>query len=300
MAAQKRKTSSQDKRGTTKKSNSSGKKTTGKTNHKESHGPDLLTIVIVLIAVVLVAVLLSKYTKEKEGTETLKPTGSVSVTGTKAPDDPTKGPAETTPTQTPAPPQAVTKAPTPAPTAAPTSAPDSILSLEQAKKQVEKIVELEKYSIELLDDHLMIDGAEYYTFCINDENGASLEPLLIVEKREGTVLCYDMSGVVSMVEKFPLDKTETGTGGAKSLTPEEAKAVLAGYTKTALGLTKEPSDYEMTVDDWTTMADGRICYGINLFETTDGKQRFRGTFYVATDGSAVYSKDDVTGEFIKR
>jgi hypothetical protein len=42
------------------------------------------------------------------------------------------------------------------------------------------------------------------------------------------------------------------------------------------------------------------CYGINFFEEVNGKQRFRGTFYVALDGSAVYSKDDVTGEFIER
>ena len=76
--------------------------------------------------------------------------------------------------------------------------------------------------------------------------------------------------------------------------------MLAGYTAERLGLAKAPSEYEMTADDWTTMADGVECYGINFFEESGGKQRFRGTFYVALDGSAVYGKDDVTGEFIKR
>ena len=56
----------------------------------------------------------------------------------------------------------------------------------------------------------------------------------------------------------------------------------------------------LDVSDWTTMADGVECYGINFFEEVNGKQRFRGTFYVALDGSAVYSKDDVTGEFVER
>lgn len=301
MAAQNKKTSSRGRSTTTKKSNSSGKKTSGKNNHKESQGPDLLTIVIVLIAVVLVVVLLSKFLKEKKDGEASNPTGGSSATGTLVPDAPTKAPEENDATSTPVPTQTVTKEPEPtvAPTDAPTPTPDLRLTLEQAKEKVSNIVQLEKYSIELLDDHLMLEGKEYYTFCINDESGVSMEPLLIVEKTTGTVLCYDFSGVVANIEKFPLDKTETGTGATKQLTAEEAKEVLAGYTGAALGLAKELSAYEMTVDDWTTMADGFECYGINLFETTDGKQRFRGTFYVVTDGSAVYSKDDITGEFIK-
>ena len=268
------------------------KKSTGKNKLKQNQGPDLLTIAVVLIAVVLVVVLISKYKDEKGGGSAENPTGAVSATGTVTPDMPTPEGGPDTPT----PPESVTKEPdgatqTPEPTA------DPNLSQAEAERIVAGIIELEKYSIELLDDHLMIDGAEYYSFCINDENGVGMEPLLIVEKTEGTLLCYDLSGVVAPIVKFPLDKTETGNEGTKTLTAEEAKKLLAGYSGTRLGLAKEPSAYEMTVDDWTTMAEGKECYGINFFENADGKQRFRGTFYVVTDGSAVYGKDDVTGEF---
>lgn len=272
-------------------------KNTKKSNQKKSQGPDLLTMVVVLIAVVLVLVLISKYKKEKDGATVGQPTGAAPVTEAVVPDTPTPEVTQDT--------VAPTKAPTAGPDEevtpeAPTPTEEPVLSQEEAERIVRGIIQLDVYSVELLDDHLMIDGAEYYSFCINDASGVGLEPLLIVEKKEGTLLCYDLSGVVAPVEKFPLDKTETGTEGEKTLTAEEAKQLLAGYSGERLGLAKDAASYEMTVDDWTTMADGVTCYGINFFETVGEKQRFRGTFYVALDGSAVFSKDDVTGDFIKR
>lgn len=298
MAVQNKKSTAGGRRGTTKKSSSSGKRTTGRNNNKESQGPDLLTIVVVLVAIVLVFVLVSKYSKEKKEGEVLPSTGGETVTLTPEPSTPRPGDI----TSTPLPTAAVTRAPQPeaTDTPAPTPTKEPGLTESEARNIVKKIVQLDKYGIELLDDHLMIEGAEYYTFCINDENGESMAPLLIVEKTKGTLLCYDMSGVVAPVEKFPLDKTETGNEGTRILSEEEAKKVLTGYSGAALGLAKEPAAYEMTVDDWTTNAGGADCYGFNLFETVNDKQRFRGTFYVALDGSAVYSKDEVTGEFIKR
>jgi len=265
--------------------------------NKASQGPDLVTIVVVLIAVVLVVVLVSKYKKEKEGVEAGNPTGQAPVTEAVVPDTPTPEatPEETKPTgEATVTPDAETTPEAPTPTEEP------VLSQAEAEAVVRRIIQLDTYSVELLDDHLMIDGAEYYSFCINDGNGVGLEPLLIVEKKEGTLLCYDLSGVVAPIEKFPLDKTETGSEGTKTLTAEEAKQMLLGYSGERLGLAKETASYEMTVDDWTTNANGTECYGINFFENVNGKQRFRGTFYVALDGSAVYGKDDVTGEFIKR
>ncbi len=272
-------------------------KNTKKLNQKKSQGPDLLTMVVVLIAVVLVLILITKYKKDKDGQEAGNPTGGAPVTEAVVPGTPTP---EATPD---------TKAPTMAPTAAPdedvtpeapTPTEEPVLSQAEAEQIVRAIIQLTSYSIELLDDHLMIDGAEYFSFCINDADGVGLEPLLIVEKKSGELLCYDLSGVVAPIEKFPLDKTETGNEGEKTLSAEEAKQVLLGYSGEQLGLAKETASYEMTVDDWTTMANGVTCYGVNFFETVGEKQRFRGTFYVALDGSAVFSKDDVTGDFIKR
>ena len=301
MAERNKKTASGKKRGTTKKTTTSGKKNSGKRNEKQSQGPDLLTIVVVMVAIVLVIVLISKYSKEKDGTETGNPTGSVTVTGTGTPED-TGVPEAPTTTQEPEATKAVTEPvkPTATPTPIPESTPEPILSEAEARQIAEKIVRMENYSMELLDDHLMIEGEEYYAFCVNDEHGESMSPLLIVEKKKGALLCYDMSGVVASIESFPLDNTEVKTEPAGVLTVESAKAILAGYTGERLGLAKEVSNYEMTADEWTTMANGTECYGINLFEDVDGRQRLRGIFYVAVDGSAVYSKDDITGEFIKR
>lgn len=281
-----------------KRSNSSGKKGNGRNNRKENQGPDLVTILVVLVAVVLVVVLLTRNKDENQEDMGATPTGA--VTGTMVPATPTQ---EVTPDAG-APTKGAVTEPTKEPEATatplPTPTPVPLLSQAEAERIVADIVQLEQYSMELLDDHLMIDGEEYYSFCINNEKGVGLEPLLIVEKKEGTVFCYDLSGVVSPVVKFPLDKTETGNEGTEQLGTEAAMEILAGYSKERLGLAKELSAYEMTADDWTTMAEGVVCYGINLFENTDGKQRFRGTFYVAQDGSAVYSKDEMTGEFIKR
>jgi len=300
MATTKKNTSSGRRNTSTKKGNtkssSSPKKQTGKNQKKEAQGPDLVTIIVVLVAVVLVLVLVSKYKEEKQGGEGKTPTGAVSATGTSAPETPTGEAAPDAPTATPV----ATKTPEPTATPVPTPTEVPVLSQTEALRIVNEIIQLENYSIELLDDHLMIDGEEYYSFCVNNEKGEGLEPLLIVEKKDGTLLCYDMTGVVAPIEKFPLDKTETGNEGQQLLTAEDAMELLSGYTAERLGLAKAPSEYDMTADDWTTMADGVECYGINFFEETGGKQRFRGTFYVALDGSAVYGKDDVTGEFIKR
>ncbi|MBQ9766965.1 MAG: hypothetical protein IJW37_02540 [Lachnospiraceae bacterium] len=274
-----------------------------KSKKKKNEGPDLLTIVVVLVAIILVVVLLVNYNKDKDGKE--QPTPPPGIATTEAPLTPTAGAGQderVTPQPTAAPiatPEA-TKAPETEATPIPTEVP--VLSVDEAMSILRGRIDLaaDAYSIELLDDHLMIEGEEYYNFCINDTNGEAMEPLLIVEKKEGTLLCYDYSGVVSQFSKFPLDKTETGSAGTVAITAEEAKKVLTGYSGAALGLAKEPSSYDMTVDEWTTVIQGKECYGINLFETSDGKQRFRGVFYVTLDGSAVYSADEVTGDFIER
>lgn len=298
MAAQNRKGGAGRKRTTAKRGSSSGRKNTGRNSRNQNQGPDFLTIIVVLAAIVLVIMLLSKYNKEQEGKEGGDITGSVTATEAVTPENPAEEPGEAT--KTPEPTKAVTNTPKPQPTPEPTPTEVPKLTQAQAEEIVKKIIRLEKYSIELLDDHLMIDGAEYFSFCINDEDGTSLEPLLIVEKEEGMLLCYDLSGVVAPIEQFPLDKTETGNDEDKTLSAEEAKKVLTGYTGARLGLPKDISSYELVADDWTTMANGVECYGFSFFETVDGKQKFRGTFYVALNGSVVYSQDDITGEFIKR
>ena len=295
MATTTKKKTSQGRKNTTNKKSSSSKKG-GSKRQPEKEGPDMLTVVVVLVAIALVIVLLWNYNKAKNETENPAATPTTAVTP-----EPTIGGGEqknpeTQPTETPK----ATTAPTTAPEH--TVTPEPTISVEEARKIVIDNIDLEPgtYEMELLDDHLMIDGAEYFSFCINSQDGQAMEPMLLVEKMTGTLLCYDFEGVVSAFSQFPLDKTETGNQGVSDISPEEAKKVLAGYSKEALGLAKEPSSYDMTVDEWPTTISGKDCYGINLFESVDGKQKFRGVFYVVTDGSAVYSMDDVTGDFIKR
>ena len=299
MATKKKNTSSGRRNTTAKRSTarsaSSAKKSSGKNRKKEGQGPDLITVIVVLVAVVLVLVLISKYKDDKKGNDGGKAKGTPSVTGTSSPGTPTPDGQNT-----PVPSQSATKAPVATATPVPTPTEVPVLSQDEALRIANAIIELEKYSIELLDDHLIIDGVEYFVFCVSNEKGEELSPTLIVDRKTGTLLCFDLSDGVAPIAKFPPDKTESGNNGQDILTVEEAKAMLAGYTAERLGLAKAPSAYEMTADDWTTMADGVECYGINFFEESGGKQRFRGTFYVALDGSAVYGKDDVTGEFIKR
>lgn len=305
MAAERKKGTSQGGKQTSKKSSSSGKKGSGKGSRKEKSGLDILTIVVVVLAVILVVFLLVNYNKQKNKEQ--EP-GSLSGTPTSAPQATvTKTPGGNVPTGTPAGQPTGTPAGTPPvtqkpednkPTPAPTETPS--ISREEAERIVRNRIESPDYTIELLDDHLMIDGEEYYSFCINDENGTALEPLLIVEKKEGELLCYDFAGVVSPFSKFPLDKTETGSSGTDTISEEQAKKLLSGYSKEALGLAMEVSAYEMEVDSWKTVANGKECYGIDLIAAVEGKRSFCGTFYVALDGSAVYSRDDATGEFMKR
>lgn len=305
MAAERKKGTSQGGKQTSKKSSSSGKKGSGKGSHKEKSGLDILTIVVVVLAVILVVFLLVNYNKQKNkeqepGSLSGTPTGAPPATVTKAPDGnkPTEKPV-VQPTGTPAgKPTATQKPEDNKPTPAPTETPS--ISREEAERIVRNRIESPDYTIELLDDHLMIDGEEYYSFCINDENGTALEPLLIVEKKKGELLCYDFAGVVSPFSKFPLDKTETGSSGTDTISEEQAKKLLSGYSKEALGLAMEVSAYEMEVDSWKTVANGKECYGIDLIAAVEGKRSFCGTFYVALDGSAVYSRDDATGEFMKR
>lgn len=308
MAAERKKSTSQGRKQAAKKGSSSGRKSSGRNDRKDSNGTDILTIVVVVLAVVLVVFLLINYNKEKgngeneNGNLTAAPTGGPLATVTDLPGDitPTAQPAKQ-PTGTP--PAGTTPAARPTAEAKNTPKPTEppvLLSVEEAENIVRNRIGNPEYTVELLDDHLMIDGEEYYSFCVNDENGKTMEPLLIVEKKEGQLFCYDFSGVVSRFSKFPLDKTETGSSGTDVISEEQAKKVLLGYSGKALGLAMEVSEYEMEVNSWKTVADGKECYDIDLFATTGGRRNFCGTFYVALDGSAVYSRNDETGEVTKR
>ena len=158
---------------------------------------------------------------------------------------------------------------------------------------------MKEFSIELLDDHLYIDGDEYYSFCINDVFGKSYEPLLLVNKETGEISCYSDGGV-SVFTKFPLDKTEEKTenpGTADSSWAEEQLKVCGAER---LSLSHDISEYVFKADEWTSMIQGKECFGVDCFLLDNGTERYCGTYYVETGNGFIYSINDETGECIQR
>lgn len=303
------------KRNTNQKNNS---KNNGKSNRRSSNrndssnasGPDLLTIVVVIIAVILVGALIMNYKKEREGEKEAGTTPA--ATATQPPKKETPGlteEPESTKKPTPAPTKEPTPAPTkepagvtkePEPTDAPVPTEEVFLPRKEAEALLTARIDTSLYQTELLSDHLPIDGKTYYLFCINDKNGKTYEPLVIVEKKKGAIFYYDaVSGTISDFLKFPLDATEPQGTGDKAITKEEAVEILKGFSAEKLGLAMELTKYQMEPDDWSTTVETKECYGINVFEVKDGKKRLRGTFYVANDGKNVFKLDSERNEFIE-
>lgn len=293
-----------------KKSGNSNRRSSNRNDSSNASGPDLLTIVVVIIAVILVGALIMNYKKEREGEKEAGTTPA--ATATQPPKEETPGlTEEPDPTKklTPEPAKELTPGPTkepeatkePDPTDAPVPTEEVFLPRKEAEALLTAWLDTSLYQTELLSDHLPIDGKTYYLFCINDKNGKTYEPLVIVEKKEGAIFYYDAaSGTISDFLKFPLDATEPQGTGDKAITKEEAVEILKGFSAEQLGLAMELTKYQLEPDDWSTTVPTTVgpkeCYGINVFEAKDGKKLFHGTFYVANDGKNVYKPDPEVDE----
>lgn len=259
----------------------------------------MLVLVVALLAIF--AILYGQSAKQTDG-PAVTPTPTVQPTGVTEPPMATGTPGVTQPTGTATPqPTAAptaTAAPTPTPTAASTVTPVPMMTAEEAVEQVKKVVDTAKYRMELLNDHLDIDGTAYFQFCIL-ENGVTLEPFLLVNKKDGTIHCYSTSGEVSDFVKFPLDPvSRPDAGESRNLSVEEAYGVLCGYSKERLGLAKPVAEYDAEYDSELTLVKGVNCYRINLTEVSGGKVRNRGEFYVSVDGTACYTIDNDLNDFV--
>lgn len=73
------------------------------------------------------------------------------------------------------------------------------------------------------------------------------------------------------------------------LTEAGAVKKLSGVSLDLLGLPKDISTYRTEVDNWTSMVQATECYCINVI-TNDGYTE--GIFYVAVDGSRIFSVDE--------
>ena len=82
------------------------------------------------------------------------------------------------------------------------------------------------------------------------------------------------------------------------ISADEAYRILCGYSKEALSIAKEVTEYEVAYDSSTTLINGLNCYRFDLSETVDGKFRNRGEFYISDDGRSCFVVDGETGNFV--
>lgn len=252
-----------------------------------------LVFVIAAIAIALVFFMQKEEGVEPAGSQTTITPAPTRKPGLTVTPEPTK---EAEPTK----PAEPTATPEPTPTEVPE--PPAEVSPEDAKALLEQKIDTGIYKIELLNDHLYIDGTYFYQFCVS-ENGTDMEPFLIVDKMDGTIWCYDVSGTIEEFVRFPVDGTTEGTetptpSPKEGITAEQAYEVLCGYSKEKLGLAKEVKEYTPEYDSTLTLVKGVNCYRINLTEFSGGKVRNRGEFYVSTDGKKCFFIDSNLNEFV--
>lgn len=172
------------------------------------------------------------------------------------------------------------------------------ITAEEAKKVLSSLITDTSYNISLNGDPVSIEGRRYYMFTV-DKDGKVVEPAVIVDCQDSSVYYYNNDGHVTEFTRFPLDNTEK-VDGENNETSEKNELIdkIAGLSNDILGLSRDFSTYETEMDQWTTVVQGKECYGVDVFDTQNGKRQLVGSYYVAADGSTVYKLDD-DNNFIK-
>jgi hypothetical protein len=181
-----------------------------------------------------------------------------------------------------------------------TSEPEYI-SKEEAMKKIQDVIGDRGYYFEALEENKTIDKHVYYLFQVSD-NSSIIEPGIIVDKVSGELLCYYKDGKTAPFSEFPLYTAPTNSNVTSSneMTKEAALEKLSKLPAKTLGLKKSLSEYTLIeYDNWTTNVDNIECYGINVYEKTNGEKLNVGVFYVAIDGSKMYRYDSVDEIFIE-
>lgn len=297
------------------RTNKSGNRQTGRKNKKNTSG-DLakFMLVIVLAGIAITLIILNQTGKNSVGTNSTPTTGA----NPSLPAEPTGSGTIVTPgagtqvTVTVAPeitpeltnPAVPSTTVTPEVTIEPTAAPTTGITADNATAIVKQVVDMSVYKIELLNDHLNIDGKEYYHFCISQDS-KDIDPFLIVDKISGTIYCYSFSGVKSDFVKFPLDPVsnpgqDTGNQPTEegNITVDRAYQILCSYPKESLGLAKNVAEYDAEYDSELTLVKGSNCYRINLTEVSGGKIRNRGEYYISIDGEQCFTIDNDLNDFV--
>ena len=285
------------------KKTATSKKRKKKKNSSDDTMKFLLVLVIAGIAIAMIVFMQKNGENAGDLSGTPAPTLSVSPTVTDGAENPastaTPKPTGTVNTDTPKP--TATKAPTAAPTE---DVEPDVVSATDAQKLVKASVK-SSYTVQLINDHLFVGDAEYYQFCVLDEENNMLYPFLVVEKEEGSLYCYDsMENKISAFTSFPA--TSGGNAGGvttpeepETLSAEEAYEIFCTYPKESLLLSKDAVEYDAEYGSELTLINGNNCYRINLFEISDnGRVLNRGEYYICVDGTKCYYIDYDTNEFV--
>ncbi len=92
--------------------------------------------------------------------------------------------------------------------------------------------------------------------------------------------------------------TPTAAPANDRITADQGYNILCSYSKEALSIAKNVTEYKVSYDSSTTLINGLNCYRYNLSETVDGKVRNRGEFYISDDGKSCFVEDTETGIFV--
>ncbi len=290
------------------------RKKKGKKKGNQQEGLKFAIVVLSALILLLVIYLIQRVQKENRATPTDAPTPTTMVlnTGTPAPtsgtpvkDTPTAIPTET-PTPAPTAATPTTEAPTMTPEPTPTPEPTKEVTLineNEALALLEKKISKDQYLASLQNDNLKIDGTKYYLFSIQEKGSTKVYPLFVaVNGVNGELSYYDGERLLEFL-KFPQDSASAGDPEKPpvnaSITAKQAYDLLCTMNKDDLLLAKNPSEYEAEYSDEISFErNGKDCYTITLFETSNGKKRNRGEFFISVDGLDCYYYDADLEDFV--
>ena len=143
-----------------------------------------------------------------------------------------------------------------------------LLSEEDALSIVQGQINSRKYSISLLDDNVIINSKNYYSFIIT-ENLTALEPAILVNKSNGELSCLSSDGKQTPFSTFstkPIEEeTESNWNGTFVL-----KDLRGVTTSTITIIQNDSSSFEFYILSENSLGENRLS-GIGHIDGTTAK-----------------------------
>ena len=198
---------------------------------------------------------------------------------------------------------APTEHPTPTPEAESTTAETTAepvtkkqLSEDEAFVKLIEKIDPNDYTVASAGEYFYEDRS-YFRYTIS-KDGEMISDVL-VDRESGELFYLNSDNVIAEFDKFPPDQAQPVTQPSDgTITQDEALALLKKINKETLKLPADLTEYTIQFDDWTTMVNGKECYGVNAFADLGSRKQLMGVYYVAVDGRAMYTLDEETGEFL--